>query len=277
VCENKRDTDIEVKSYYDEQTENEWERHLRHPIEFEITKRLLTRHLPKPPAKIIDLGGGPGYYSLWLSQQGYSVTLLDLSPKCIAFARQKAAETGIQIDRYITANILDLSEQITDIFDAVLVMGPLYHLTIKEERIRAVENALHMLKNGGLFVASFISAYAPIIDTLKKYPQNLLGKVKDLIGYFSDGTNIVSDANPGFTAAYFSRIEEIETLMSRFTLKNERLYTVESILGSYEEMIKTCSSEVLDECITLALEFVEDVHCRACGEHYLYVAEKESC
>ena len=268
------DSDI-VKKFYNRQVEHEWTRAERHPIEFEITKRLLLRNLPKPPAKILDLGGGPGHYSFWLTRLGYSVTLFDLSEENITFAREKDTHNDEHIDSFIVGNALDLNNLNENKYDAVLIMGPLYHLTEKANREKVIKNALRVLKPNGIIASTFISAYAPIIDILKKYPDKTVGNIRTLLGYFSNGTNIVSD--DGFTAAYFSRIEEVEELMSSFPIKKIGCYAVESILGPYEEVLKKYPKEVISECITLAMEFVEDPHCIGCAEHLLYIAQNGKC
>jgi len=268
------DSDI-VEKFYNRQVEHEWARAERHPVEFEITKRLLLRYLPKPPAKILDLGGGPGHYSFWLTELGFSVTLFDLSEENIKFAREKDTHNNEHIDTFVVGNALDLNDIKENEYDAVLIMGPLYHLTDKADRKRVVDNTLRVLKPDGIVASSFISAYAPIIDILKKYPDKAVGNTSTLLGYFSNGTNVVGD--DGFTAAYFSRVEEVEELMSSFPIKKLGCYTVESILGPYEEVLKKYPKEVIFECITLAMEFVEDTHCIGCGEHLLYVAQNIKC
>jgi SAM-dependent methyltransferase len=78
-----------VRSYYASFGEREWQR-LTNPddgaIEFALTKQLLERYLP-PSGRILDLGGGPGRYSIWLAGRGYQVVLADLSPDLLAIAR----------------------------------------------------------------------------------------------------------------------------------------------------------------------------------------------
>src|SRR5437773_9574871 len=49
-------------------------------LEFERTKRILSRYLPSRPATILDVGGGPGRYSFWLADIGHSVHLVDVLP-----------------------------------------------------------------------------------------------------------------------------------------------------------------------------------------------------
>ena len=78
-----------VKKFYDETVNNEWERLDHHKVEFELSKRYMNRYI-KPNDKVLDLGGGPGKYSLYLAERGCDVTLADLSPKNVDFALKKA-------------------------------------------------------------------------------------------------------------------------------------------------------------------------------------------
>jgi len=55
----------------------------RHRTEFAVTMRALADHLPPPPARVLDCGGGPGRYAIELARQGYEVTLFDLSAGCL--------------------------------------------------------------------------------------------------------------------------------------------------------------------------------------------------
>ena len=80
-----------VRNYYDNSVEIEWTRLDRHPLEFEITKRHIEEYL-KSGDSILDVGGGPGKYSFYFSSKGHKVTLFDLSPKNIDFAKQKQEE-----------------------------------------------------------------------------------------------------------------------------------------------------------------------------------------
>ncbi len=69
----------QVENYYDTDPTLEWERLNRHRTELAVTLRALDEYLPPAPAKIADIGGGPGRYAIELTRKGYSVTLVDLS------------------------------------------------------------------------------------------------------------------------------------------------------------------------------------------------------
>ena len=190
-----------MERYYDEEFE-EWERLAWHKTEFEVTKRYMKAFLPEGTQKILDIGGGPGRYAIFLTQQGHEVTLLDLSGKNIRQALEKAAEAGVKLDSCIHGDALRLSEYLykEEQFDVVLLMGPLYHLLRSQDREKALWEALRVLKPGGLIFVSFISDYAPIQDFASGLYD--FGDADRLLSYLEDGRNQTEYG--GFTTAYFT-------------------------------------------------------------------------
>lgn len=96
-------------------------------LEFERTKELLARVLPGPPARILDVGGGAGPYSAWLAERGYEMHLVDASARPVDEARKLNATLKPPIASLSIADARSLPQP-DDFADAVLVMGPLYHL-----------------------------------------------------------------------------------------------------------------------------------------------------
>ena len=129
-----------VRAYYASFGEREWQR-LTNPddgaVEFALTKRLLATHLP-PSGRVLDLGGGPGRYTIWLAERGYQVVLADLSPELLAIARTQIAAAGIgqQVEAIVEADACDLSRWPDASFDAVLCLGPFYHLPDPADLVR---------------------------------------------------------------------------------------------------------------------------------------------
>ena len=89
----------EVKAYYAGFAEREWAR-LDNPadgqLEFAVTCDVLARHLPVG-ARVLDLGGGPGRYAIWLAEHEYRVTLADVSPELLAIARERIDAAGVEV------------------------------------------------------------------------------------------------------------------------------------------------------------------------------------
>jgi ubiquinone/menaquinone biosynthesis C-methylase UbiE len=106
---------------------------------------------------ILDIGGGAGVYSFWLAAMGYSVHLVDAMPLHIEQARQVASQPGTPPLACLSvgdARRLDFRDEIAD---AVLLMGPLYHLTERDDRLLALREAHRVLCPGGMVCAVGIS------------------------------------------------------------------------------------------------------------------------
>src|SRR5882672_7927320 len=63
-------------------------------LEFERTKQLLERFLPRAPARVVDVGGGAGAYAFWLASRGYQVDLVDATPRLVEEARRRNRASG---------------------------------------------------------------------------------------------------------------------------------------------------------------------------------------
>src|SRR5207342_1873839 len=119
---------------------------------------VILRHLPAPPAVVADIGGGPGRYALWLTELGYRVEHRDLMPLHVQQLRDEAAGIeGLQT-AVCDARDLDLGDASVD---AVLLLGPLYHLRERADRIRALAEAARVVRPGGVVFAAVISRWAP--------------------------------------------------------------------------------------------------------------------
>jgi len=154
-----------VRKFYHISAQREWER-LDHPtqgaLEFAINKVWISKFLPEKGARILDIGGGPGRYSIWLAQQGYRVTLADLSPDLLSIALEKSREAGVRLEDIVEANALDLTRFSDGAFDAVLCLGPMYHLIEETERQAVAAGLLRILKPGGHVFVAFLNSLAAL-------------------------------------------------------------------------------------------------------------------
>jgi SAM-dependent methyltransferase len=137
------------------------------PLERARTRELVLRHLPPPPAVVVDVGGGPGAYALWLAGLGHEVHLFDPVPLHVQQAG-RASGNG-EAPRLAGAAVADARDLPfgESRADAVLMLGPLYHLTAREQRLAALLEARRVLRPGGWLFAAGISRFASLIDGLK--------------------------------------------------------------------------------------------------------------
>jgi ubiquinone/menaquinone biosynthesis C-methylase UbiE len=174
------------------------------PLEYLRTVEIIKRHLPPPPAVVADIGGGPGVYATWLTQRRYRVHLIDLVARHVETARQ-ADDTGLLSAEIADARQIPMSEGSVD---AVLLLGPLYHLVGREDRVKALQEARRILRPGGVLFAAAISRFASAIDgaarDLLADPDFRQIVERDLI----DGQHRNPTHDPRyFTTAFFHRPE----------------------------------------------------------------------
>ena len=89
-----------VRGYYDENAQLEWDRLEKHPFEFIFTTGMMERYI-RPGDSVLDIGGGPGRYSIHYAKMGCRVVLAELAGGNVALAREKAAEAGVTIETHV--------------------------------------------------------------------------------------------------------------------------------------------------------------------------------
>jgi S-adenosylmethionine-dependent methyltransferase len=261
-----------IEDFYDGDTLIEWQRLERHRTEFAVTMRALTDYLPPAPQAVLDDGGGPGRYTLALSLLGHQVTLLDLSQGNLNLARQKAQESNVTIDQYVHGNALDLSSLHPKSFDAVLLLGPLYHLQTEQERLQAVRQAGHVLRPGGLIFAAFITRYAALRDLAKHSPSTLLERRAEWeeilhTGIYHAGQGV------GFTDAYFAHPDEIGPLMEEAGFETVDILGCEGVVADNEEQINQLTGEAWQAWVDLNYRLSKESSLSGASNHLLYIGK----
>lgn len=127
-------------------------------VEFLRTQRVLRRTMPQPPAVVLDVGGAAGVHAAWLARDGYTVRLFDPVPLHLEQAR---AASAAQPDQPFSVEMADARAlpAADGSADVVLLLGPLYHLVEREERIAALTEAARVLRPGGVLAAAAIGRF----------------------------------------------------------------------------------------------------------------------
>ncbi len=197
-------------------------------LEYLRTRELLARHLPPAPATVVDVGGGAGIYALPLAAEGYSVHLIDPVPLHVEQAikgsssQPKAPLTSVEVG---DARGLPMERASAD---AVLLLGPLYHLTERTDRVLALREACRVVRPGGTIVAAAVSRFASTMDGL------VHGFLADdefeaiVERDVAEGQHRNPRNHPGwFTTAYFHLPQELWAEITEAGLIPETLVAVE--------------------------------------------------
>ncbi|MCX6028567.1 MAG: methyltransferase domain-containing protein [Chloroflexi bacterium] len=263
-----------VARLYDAAPEREWARMERHRTEFAVTLRALAEHLPPAPARVLDCGGGPGRYAIELARWGYDVTLFDLSSGNLALARQKVAEAGVALT-FEQGTALDLGRFADDTFDAVLLMGPLYHLLEADERQLALAEAARVLKPSGLLFAALITRYAAHRDCAGRRPAELLEEADIYAEILRSGRLPPAAGDRPSFFAYFAHPDEASPLMWGAGLEVRTILGVEGLVSTVEDFgVNALAGPAWDAWAEVNYRVAADPALFGGVEHLLVIAAK---
>ena len=197
-------------------------------LELVRTQEVLRRHLPPPPARVLDVGGATGVHASWLAEDGYEVHVVDLTPRHVQKVQADLSSLGVTAE---VGNATQLASPDAE-FDVVLVLGPLYHLTDRPGRLQALREAKRVARAGGIVAIAAIGRFASLFDGLARGflfdPEFRLIVERDL----DDGQHRNPNDRPSwFTTAYFHQPEELRDEIEEAGLSLIELVGVEGLAG----------------------------------------------
>ena len=149
-----------VRGYYDALGENEWDRltqTLRGRVSLEVHQRFLRRYV-RPGWRVLEVGAGPGRFTLELAAIGASVVVTDISDVQLGLneARLKGTDAERRVERRELLDVCDASRYSDREFDAVVAFGgPLSYAF--ERTDEAMRGLLRVVRPEGIVVASVMS------------------------------------------------------------------------------------------------------------------------
>ncbi|MDO3410832.1 class I SAM-dependent methyltransferase [Saccharibacillus sp. CPCC 101409] len=263
-----------VKAYYNEGAQREWER-LDNPytaIELACTLHLIDKYFP-PAGRVCDIGAGPGRYSLELLKRGYTVSLFELSERELEIAEAKIEEAGYVAEAYICDNAVNLHTLDGEAYDAALLMGPLYHLTEREQRVEALRQTLRILKPCGTAVLSYINSWGSLKAGVLEFSETY--RLLDNVHAYRDEQSF--DRERGFTECYFTIPPKALAEIDEAGFEVLSRAGAESFLAGLGREVFRLHREdrpVYDNLLTAAPELCEAPQYRDATEHLLVVVRK---
>ena len=262
-----------IRRHYNADPRKEWDRLMKkHPYEKYITIRMMDRFI-QPDDTILDIGGGPGHYSIHYAGTGHAVTLVDLSDENVRFAKKKARQYGVKISA-MQGNALDLSRFPDSSFDIVFLMGPLYHLMNEESRLQAIREAKRVLKPGGYLFSSFILMFGGVIYGLREIQETILWPQEQPL--YDVAARDESLSFEAFTHAHLTTVKEAKALLSSIPgLRTETVFGQESILSPYKNVLSQSPKKIRLAWYEYALRYCEKEDYLTHTEHLMIVSKKD--
>ena len=244
-------------------------------LECARSRELILRHFPTTvPAVVLDIGGAAGAYSFWLAELGHQVHLLDLTEKHIAQARERARDTGLALASMRVGDACALPFP-GDFADVALLMGPLYHLQDRAQRLQAFAEALRVLKPGGVFFASAIGRHATLLDGFVSGfigDPTLFALMQDEL---RDGCHHCPPGMSYFTTAFLHRPEELRVEAEQAGLQHIELFALESFGAMLPDFAAKWEDPAYRELLLQSIRLVEtDPSLLGISQHLMLVGWK---
>jgi SAM-dependent methyltransferase len=262
----------DIALFYESDPAREHDRLKRHQLEYDLTWRYLDRYLP-PQGSILEVGAATGRYTLELAKRGYTLTAVDLSAALLVECRKRLAEEGLERQvRFVVADARDLDKVAEKGFDAVLLMGPLYHLVVEADRKVALQAAFDRLREGGIIFSSFLSRFGIMGDLLKNKPD-WIEEQAAVRSQLERGKRPDDSPRGGFRG-YAALVSEIAPLHEAIGFETLTMAGVEPAIAADDESYNRLQGKQRQRWLDLFYEMSTEKSILGASRHLLYIGKK---
>jgi len=233
-----------MRSFYDTYGSREWDRLQRDPtalVNFHLHRHYLNRFV-RPGDHVLDVGAGPGRFTIELARLGATVAVGDLSPVQLELNREKVRDAGYE--QAVTArelmDIVDLSPIADATFDAVVCYGgPLSYVFNRADQ--AIDELLRVTKPNGYLLLSVMS----LAGAMRRFLAGILalaqeyGAQRGILDVLESG-NLTGDINQGHPMHLY-RSEELLALLQQ--------HACECVAASAANFLSPGNEAALADCM----------------------------
>ena len=232
--------------------------------EYLNTMKYIKKYLT-PDAKIIEIGAGTGRYSLALAEMGYDVTAVELVPHNIEIMKKKVkAHHNIKI---YEGNACDMSAFKSEMYDIVLLLGPMYHLFNDEDKHKALSEAIRIAKTGGVIYASYCNNDTSVY---KFFYKNVVLEYLEK-GLIKEDYHTVSSPKEIFE---LYRKTDIDSLMQRYSVTRLHFVGVDMLSYIFDDKFDNLNEREFEEYMKFLSNICEREDCVGLSIHLLDIFKK---
>lgn len=212
---------IHIAKRYDtlaEEYDKSFQAGYREEIQNDIVFSTLKEFLDARKCRILDAGGGTGFYSIPLAVQGHEVVILDLSKKMLERAESKAKKLGVTNRVKILLGDMENIEQPNESFDVVLCHLAFCYVNNPSKALAEFYRVLR--KDGILSLIAENKMFFSISEAFK-------GNILEALERFKKERLVVTMAKLGIFRTFEK--QELLTLLEKVKLKPIRTFGVRVI------------------------------------------------
>jgi SAM-dependent methyltransferase len=260
-------------AFFDEYGEREWARFesgVSSPVNFEIHRHYLDRFV-RSGDRVLEVGAGPGRFTLELARIGARTTVVDVSPEQLRLNAERAVHPAVE--ERVLADVLDLSRWRDGEFDvAVCYGGPISYVLDRAED--AIAELLRVTRDGGLLLFSVMSRIGPFTHALPVIVE-LAREHGITVNDDVIRTGILpSELSRGHLTMRLFRWSELEELLARQPCDVVAASASSLNVGAERALWPDLEPELRDAVVRWEIELAAEPGALNAGEHIIVVARK---
>ena len=233
-------------------------------VEYITTQKYIHEYLRS--GSVLEVGAGTGRYSVALAKEGFEVTAVDLVAHNLEILRQKL--DGSEKITVLQGNALDLSAFSDNSFNMTLLLEPMYHLYSKEDKIRALSEAVRVTKPKGYILVAYCMNEPTVIQYV--FGLNKLHEVMELKMLTPDW-HCVSEPKEIFELV---RTEDIAELDAEVPVRRVKLVATDGATNYKREYIDAMDKETFEKWVEYHLATCERQDLIGASHHTLDILQK---
>ena len=219
-----------------------------------------------PEPQILEIGAGTGRYSIALARRGYHVTAVELISHNLEVLNSKL--DGSEPINVMQGNALDLSALSDESFDITLLLGPLYHLFSREDKLQALSEAVRVTKPGGYILSAYCMSDPSIVQNV--FAAAILNEVI-LQGKLTEDWRCISRPKDLFDLV---RTEDIASLDEELPAERIKLVASDGATKFYADLIDAMDDETFSKWLDYHFHTCERRDLVGASHHTLDILRK---
>jgi len=262
----------EVRAYYNEHVREEDHRLEQNVFELPVTFKYIDRYV-RAGDRVLDIACGTGRYAEMLLERGCLLGLNDLSENEMSLTLDRLGDhPGIlhtDVSDALYSGIWDLEQ-----WDAILILGPLYHMADRSDRLALLRRARESVRPGGLLFLAFMSRTAALLYGIRNNPAGISRTWGALQFWYTGTDDEFIEGTRWFVNAYFSFPEEIDPLVTEAGLEPLHLAGIEGIFGEHMKLFHQMDPEIRTKWMDFVISQREEKHMIQVSKHLLSVCRR---
>lgn len=237
----------ELEKYYNKFNEEKRLISRHGTVEYVVSMKYIHDYLSEDKSdKILDIGAGTGRYSVALANEGYDVTAVELVKYNLGILKSKCSSV-----KAYQGTALNLSRFEDESFDVTLLFGPMYHLYTFDDKLKALNEAKRVTKNGGTILTAYcMNDYAVLTYAFKE------NNLKDCIAKnkIAEDFHCVSEPEDLYD---YVRIDDINELDKAAGLERIKIIAPDGPANYMRQVLNAMDEETFETFIKYQLTVAE--------------------